>query len=362
MPISPPDLVQDPDIFRLIIESAPNSMIMSDERGLIVLVNAQTERLFGYSRQELIGQPVEILLPESIRARHIGYRESFMTSPQTRSMGVGRDLFGMRKDGSLVAIDIGLNPIKTGARTLILAAVVDISERREMQRKLAQSETLAAVGAMATVMAHEIRNPLGSIVMAAKSLIAQDLTPVEMKIVSDVLTKESQRLNRTLQDFLQYTRPRELKREISDVNRTVTEIVTTLKQDPAQAHDVNFRVCTDQNLGPFPHDADQLRQVLWNLILNAIQAIQGRGRITISTQADAQQAHITVVDSGPGLDASSIRKIFDPFFTTKKTGTGLGLAIARRIVSAHDGVIVADNAPGEGARFRVTLPRPPSPP
>ena len=354
------DLGYSPDIYRLIIESAPNAMVMTDHEGRIVLVNAQTEKLFGYAREELIGRPVEILLPAQARERHQEHLKSYAAAPQPRSMGAGRDLYGVRKDGAQVPVEIGLNPIRTQSQTLVMAAIVDITERRELQRKLAQSETLAAVGAMATVMAHEIRNPLGSIVMAAKSLIGADLSAADREIVSDVLAKESQRLSRTLHDFLQYARPREPKRELADLNRTVTGIVKALQADREQAGRIEFQVSLDKGLAAFPHDADQVRQVLWNLILNAVQSMQGKGRLRITTAADARHAHFCVADSGPGISAQALEKIFDPFFTTKKTGTGLGLAIAQRIISAHGGRITADNEPGAGARFCVSLPLQPS--
>lgn len=346
------------EIYRLAVESAPNAMVMADHAGRIVLVNTQTERLFGYNRKELIGKPVEILVPMRSRAKHKGYREGYTEKPETRSMGAGRDLFGVRKDGSEVPVEIGLNPIRTQSETFVLAAIVDITERRELQRRLSQNEALAAVGSMAAVVAHEIRNPLGSIVMAAKSLLRGGLDEGERDTVGKVLSEETQRLNRTLQDFLQFARPRELKRETVDLNGTVKEIVDALKADKDLVGKVRIDLSLDKALPPFPHDADQIRQVLWNLALNAVQAMEGKGRMRISTKAEPGQALFSVVDSGPGLDPRTVERLFDPFFTTKKKGTGLGLAIAKRIIQAHGGYINAENEPNTGARFTVRLPRP----
>lgn len=347
---------QSEEIYRLAMESAPHAMVMADRRGKIVLVNRQTEAMFGYTRQELIGQAVEILVPQRSREKHRDYREGYSQAPQTRKMGAGRDLFGVHKSGREIPVEIGLNPFEVDSQTFVLAAVVDITERRELQNRLAQSEALAAVGSMAAVMAHEIRNPLGSIVMAAKSLGREDLSPSDRKVVGGVLAEESQRLNRTLQDFLQYARPREPKRDLSDLNQTVAEIVSALKSDQQLLSRVELDVSLDKGLSPFPHDADQLRQVLWNLILNGIQAMDGKGRLRIRTGADAGQATCRVVDSGPGIAPESLERIFDPFYTTKKKGTGLGLAIAQRIILAHGGRILAENEPEAGARFSVILP------
>lgn len=342
--------------FRLAVEAAPNAMILVDKDGKIVLANAHTERLFGYAQSELLGQRLEMLIPPRFRSRHPGYRGDFMADPQARPMGAGRELFGWHKEGKEIPVEIGLNPIHAGSETFVLAAVVDITERRELQRKLARSEALAAVGSMAAVMTHEIRNPLGSIVMAARSLGRGDLNPDDREIVTSVLSTESERLDRTLQDFLQYARPREPKREISDLNRQVTEIVSALASGGDLAKQVRMDIALDKKLPPFPFDPDQVRQVLWNIMLNAVQAMNGNGRLKVATAAGEREASLSVVDSGPGIDPKSIDKIFEPFFTTKKKGTGLGLAIAQRIIQAHGGHIVAENEPSAGARFRVLFP------
>ncbi len=347
--------------FRLAVEAAPNAMVMMGGDGRIVLANAQAEKLFGYSQAEFLGQSIELLVPERFRGRHVGYREGYVAKPEARPMGGGRDLFGRRKDGREVPIEIGLNPIRSGGETLVLAAIVDITERRELQRRVAQSEALAAVGSMAAILAHEIRNPLGSIVMAARSLDHGDLTDEDRKTVSAVLTEESQRLNRTLQDFLLFARPREPKLDRAALNELVEETAKALRSDAELLGRVALELDLDPGLAPFPHDADQLRQVLWNLLLNGVQACGGRGRLSVSTRAEGGRAVLAVQDTGPGIDPSVLERVFDPFFTTKKKGTGLGLAICRRIVTAHGGSLAAENAPGAGARFVLSLPLSPRP-
>lgn len=342
--------------FRLAVEAAPNAMVMTGGDGRIVLANAQAERLFGYTQAEFLGQSIELLVPERLRSGHKGYREGFVSRPEARPMGAGRDLFGRRKDGREVPIEIGLNPIRSGGETLVLAAIVDITERRELQRRVAQSEALAAVGSMAAILAHEIRNPLGSIVMAARSLEHGDLTEEDRRTVSAVLTEESQRLNRTLQDFLLFARPREPKLESADLNALVRETAKALRSDAELLGKVALEVAQAPDLPRFPHDPDQVRQVLWNLLLNGLQATGGRGRLSVATTLEGGEAAVRVRDSGPGIDPSVLERIFDPFFTTKKKGTGLGLAICRRIAQAHGGRLTVENAPGAGACFTLYLP------
>lgn len=345
-----------PETYHLLVEHAPSAVVLADAEGTIILVNKKTEELFGYSRDEMLGKPVELLLPESARERHRGYRHGYMTAPEARDMGAGRDLHGRRKDGREVPVEIGLNPIPAPQGMHILAAIVDITERKRLEERLAQSEALAAVGSMAAILAHEIRNPLGSIVMAARSLDHGDLTPEDRKTVSNVLTEESQRLNRTLQDFLLFARPRPPKLERADLNQLAEETAAALRSDAQLLGAATLELALDPALPPFPHDADQVRQVLWNLLLNGVQAMGGRGRLRLSTAAESGRAVLRVDDSGPGIDPSMLERIFDPFFTTKKKGTGLGLAICRRIALAHGGAMSADEAPSGGARFTLSLP------
>ena len=163
--------------FRLVVEAAPNAMVMVDRAGEIVMVNAQAERVFGYSRTELLGQPVEMLVPQRFRGHHPGLREAFFADPLARPMGAGRDLFGLRKDGSEFPVEIGLNPIETEEGTMVLSAIVDITERKTAEAALRESQSrlqelhaellhvsrLSAMGQMAAMVAHELNQPLTAI-------------------------------------------------------------------------------------------------------------------------------------------------------------------------------------------------------
>lgn len=234
------------------------------------------------------------------------------------------------------------------------------SDLEAAQRQLAEKEALAAVGSMAAVMAHEIRNPLGSIVTAAKSLVKGSLSAGDKKTLISVLGHETNRLDKTLRDFLFYARPRDPKLSKSDLNSTAREILGAIKSDKRLLGEVAVTTDLDKNLNPFAFDQDQVRQVLWNLIINALQAMAGKGRLTVTTRSNHGKAVFTVADSGPGIPADAMEKIFQPFHTTKQQGNGLGLAIALRIVRAHGGRIEVDGNPGKGARFSVYLPTSPT--
>lgn len=342
--------------FKLVVEAAPCALVMTDADGRIVLANSQAETLFGYTRKELSALTIEALVPRRLRAAHRGHRDGFARAPQTRSMGAGRDLFGLRKDGSEVPVEIGLNPLKEGEHCFVLASIIDITARRALEKKLAHSETLASIGSMAAVLGHEIRNPLSSIVMAAVALSRGGLDAADEDSVRSVLVDESKRLHRTLEDFLQYSRPREQKRELADLNRTASEVLKAAAADTDLVGDATLEAALDPKLAPFLFDPDQIRQVLWNLIRNALQALGGTGRLELTTAALPGKVLLEVKDDGPGIPRAELDRIFTPFFTTKPQGTGLGLPISRNIVLAHGGDLRAESGPGKGCRFTVELP------
>ncbi len=342
--------------FRLAVEAAPNAMLMVDGAGKIVLVNTQTERLFGYAREELLGRTVETLIPERYRRAHVAHRAGFFAAPSARAMGAGRDLFGLRKDGTEVPIEIGLNPFTSAEEPFVLASIIDITERRALERRLANSEVLAAVGGMVTVVAHEIRNPLGSILMGAKAMVRGDLSPSDQEQVIGVLIREGERLNRTLSDFLQCARPRDPNKRLGDLNAALREILDAVKSDAESAGKVVIQEAFDSGIPAVAFDADQIRQVFWNLIRNGLQALGGKGRLAVATETRGGQVVVHIQDSGPGIPPEQLKRLFMPFFTTKAKGTGLGLSISRNIVLAHGGDIEVKTAPGKGTRFSVLLP------
>lgn len=331
---------------------------MINAAGDIVLINKQAEALLGYNRRELMGRKIEVLIPERYRQNHPGHREGFMAAPSARPMGLGRDLYALRKDGKEIPVEIGLTPIQIRGGRFVMAALVDLTERRLMERKLAHSQTLAAVGGMAAAMAHEIRNPLGSITMGAKALVRGGLGPEDLQQVMSVLVAESQRLNRTLDHFLQFSRPREPKPALGDLNALVHEVLAAVKADERVAGRARVREKLDRKLPRLAFDADLLRQVLWNLIRNGFQALEGKGLLEVETERRPSEAVIHVSDTGPGISEEQLPKLFSPFHTTKAKGTGLGLSISRNIVFAHGGEIKVESTPGRGSRFSVALPLP----
>jgi two-component system, NtrC family, sensor histidine kinase HydH len=233
-------------------------------------------------------------------------------------------------------------------------------ERREaLQHELARSERLSSLGQMAAGLAHEIRNPLGSIQGAAE-LLGDDAPPGSKKReLFDVLLKESKRLGAVVDDFLGFARPRPLTLAPTDIAAVVNRAVSQMQIDAAaRSIRIDTRIASD--MPRVEADAEQLHQVFLNLLLNAIAASPNLGRIEVSGARVSRDSHpavaITVQDWGAGIPADVLPRVFDPFFTTRETGTGLGLSISHTIVSDHGGSIDIDSTPGQGCAARVTLP------
>ena len=242
-------------------------------------------------------------------------------------------------------------------QVFLLELVSDITERERLYARLAEAERLAATGELAAGVAHEIRNPLAAIVNATTLLGEEEsLTREERSTTLAALRKEARRLNQILSDFLVFARPREPKRLTGDIREVVDHVAALIREDPARAERVEVDVRVDPAVPSFSFDADQMTQVLWNVALNGVEALEGRGRVGIAVSLRGSFAAIAVSDSGRGMLPEERRRIFDPFYSRKPAGTGLGLTLARRIVTAHGGQMEVESTPGRGTCMTILLP------
>lgn len=344
------------EVLRSALEAAPAGMVLVDADGRIAMVNSRAERMFGYAPGELIGRPLETLVQHRFREKHSARRAAPGAGVGPRTMAPGRAVFALRKNGTDFPAEVALNPVATAADRFVLASVLDITERLALKKKLENNERLADIGEMISTVAHEIRNPLATIVMAAKAVTHKDLSPEEHEQVLSLLTLETARLNRTLTDILHFAKPCEPQLEPGDLNAAAREVLAAVKADPGNARKAEVRESLAEDLPETDFDADQIHQVLWNVINNAFQALDGAGTIEVATEALSGAVAIHVSDDGPGIPREELEKIFQPFFTTKPQGTGLGLPTSRRIVRAHGGDLLVESTLGRGARFSIILP------
>lgn len=337
---------------RSIVESAVDGIIVIDERGLIQAFNASAERLFGYKPDEVLGRNVNMLMPSPDHEQHDGYLQRYLTTGFQRIIGIGREVTGLRKDGTTFPLHLSVGEMKTPEGRSFTGILHDLSDRVVLEQRLAEQKALAKLGEMAAVVAHEVKNPIAGIRGALQVITSR--MPEDQRdrsILLDIITRLDA-LNRMVQDMLMFARPRALNREPIIVDGLMRETASMLERDPHMSA-LEISVSGSANI---IGDREMLRVVFQNILMNAAQAMEGQGRIeVVLTQTDGL-CRVAIADHGPGMPAEVQEKVFDAFFTTKHRGSGLGLPIARRVVEAHGGSIQIELPPSGGTIFTVVLP------
>ena len=346
--------------WRAIVDTATEGIVTIDARGLIETVNGAAEKLFNYSVHELVGQNVKVLMPEPYHSEHNAYLTRYLETGQRRIIGIGREVTGRRKDGSQFPIDLSVGEGAVEGRRFFTAVIRDITERKELQTKLAQAERLAAVGELAAGVAHEINNPINTMINCAQLIQDGDEAHENARIIIE----EGGRIADIVRALLQFARDDRDQAQPTSIAEVVHRTMRLIGES-WKRHGITLTIDVDDDL-PLVHARPQkVQQVLLNLMINAKDAllqhdIDNRHVSLIAQQSDGGVS-FTVADNGPGIANSVRERIFEPFITTKRAlgGTGLGLSISRSIVEDYGGTLQASSEPG-GAVFTVWLPLAPN--
>ncbi|MBV1789613.1 PAS domain S-box protein [Marinobacterium sp. D7] len=397
--------------YRRLLEAAPDAVVVVDGQGHIVLVNAQVAPLFGYSEEELIGQSIEVLVPERARNRHVGHRNHFLVNHEVRPMGSGLDLAARRKDGSEIPVEISLSPLKTAEGVLVSASIRDISDRRAAQLALRKAKTeletrvrertaeleqanralqeemadrqsaeaalhqaqkMEAVGQLTGGVAHDFNNLLTVINGNLQILAGHCRGDGLAQELIDAALQAGQRgadLNRTL---LAFSRRQQLKPVLIDLSALAQGIVSMLRRTLGESIALDIR--TVDNLPKALADPSQLEVALLNLAVNARDAMPKGGRLLIETSKihfDEQTAALegdlkpgayvvlAVSDNGSGIAVENLSRVFEPFFTTKEVGrgSGLGLAMVYGFAKQSGGHVKIYSVEGKGTTVKLFLPQ-----
>ncbi|GEM_PF-3909010 len=348
---------------RLIVEAAPNGMIMVGREGKIAMMNSQTEKLFGYSREELIGQRIEVLVPERYRTRHPDHRAGFFADPKVRSMGAGRDLFGLRKDGSEIPIEIGLSPIETPEGRIALASIIDITERKKLEAMIvAKSKELETT---LHVVSHDLKEPLRAIEGFAdkvNEVYASRLDERGQDFLRRIVNA-SARMGRLLDDFLALSRSKRIEQPTEEVPGEVVarEAMERLK---ALIEKGKARIEIAGDLPRLRANKTWAIEGVYNLIGNALKFTHPGAAPEIEIIAyrprdkEPQEVGVVVRDRGPGVAPEHRERIFELFQRAvghEVEGTGAGLAIVRSVAEQHGGHAWVRPREGGGSEFIITF-------
>jgi PAS domain S-box-containing protein len=346
------------EMFHRAVESCPSGMVMTSSAGRIVLVNGEIERMFGYQREELIDQSIDMIVPGHLRAEQVRHGSTLISKSETRQTDADHGSVGRRKDGAEFPVEVGLNPIRTGEDPMVLSVIVDISERKRTERL--KDEFVSTVS-------HELRTPLTSISGSLGLLIGQ-LTgklPESSARLLMIANKNSQRLVRLINDILDIEKLESGRAifNLSQINiRSLVEQAIEDNRGFAEGYGVNVRLDPASADGEVNVDPDRISQVITNLLSNAIKFSPKAEEVLVVVEKRGEAFRVSVRDHGPGVPDEFKPRIFEKFAQAdatnarRKSGTGLGLSIVKQIVEWQGGAVDFADAPGGGAIFNVDLP------
>jgi two-component system sensor kinase FixL len=342
-------------LYRAVAETVVDGLVVIDEHGIIEWMNQAATAMFGYAVETLRGQNVKVLMPAPFHDEHDGYLRRYLTNGERRIIGIGREVRGRRADGSEFPLSLAVGETVIGGARKFTGILRDLSGQKHMEALLQERQTLARVGELAAVVAHEVRNPLAAIKGVVEVIQTRfpDDSP-DRKILGDLLLRVDS-LDHLVSDLLVYARPTPPAFRSVAILGLVRETAALAAGDPLAAP-VRFEI--DGPETELAVDPGQMGRALLNLMTNAAQAMRHGGVVRVVGERSEALYRLCLIDQGPGMDADVVARCQEPFFTTKTRGTGLGLPIARRVVEEHHGTFRLESTLGRGTTVVIELPVP----
>jgi two-component system, LuxR family, sensor kinase FixL len=349
------ELRQKQEINSGIINSATDAIVTINEDHVIVGFNRGAEQMFGYTRNEALGQDLSIVIPPPYKAEHRGYVRRYVATREARLIGKHVRLTAMRRDGTEFPMSISFSVAEIRDNLYFTGIIRDITEYKEMEERVLQSERLAAVGNTVTHIAHEFKNPLFIIGGYARQLLRTPNLSDKVSHKLSMIAEEVSHLEEMVAEMRDFVRRPPSQKQPGQIEKTLSEALD-LFQDSLEEHQITVRQVQETPLPEVIFDPKQMRQVFVNLLKNALEAMPQGGEITITTRVRGTKAEISIADTGEGMSPEVANNIFQPYYTTKEKGTGLGLAICQSIIQEHGGSISVESAPDRGTTFTIQLP------
>lgn len=359
--------------FKSILEGAPDAMVITNKDGVIVMINAQTEKIFGYTKQEIIGKHVECLVPERYRHKHVDHRTHYFINPHPREMGVGLDLYGLRKNGHEFPVEISLSPVETEEGILALAAIRDITDKKQnelalIEKNIELENANLAKDQFLSHMSHELRTPLNGIITMTQLLSTSPLSD-DQKDKLDIISESEDQLLFVINQILDFSKVKYGNIEVEKIVFNLRELIKKILavyEVKAKLKKINLTCNIDENISElYIGDKVKILQALSNILDNAIK-FTNNGKIDVNVTTHKKNDNTTIIlfevtDTGIGITSQNRSRLFEPFsqgdysMTRRYGGTGLGLAISKGLIEAMGGMIDVESSE-HGSRFYFTVP------
>ena len=346
-----------------ILEAAVNGIITIDESGVIQSVNSAIDRMFGYTKDEILGHRLGVLIPPSDREEFNSTLSHSLETGDSRIVGATREIVGQRKDGTTFPAELGVGEARIGDHRIFAGIVRDLTERRraaeallETERRARAAEALASIGTLTAGLAHEVGGPM-NVILGYAQMIENSTSEQTVRERARIIREQVSRISKIIETLLTFARPRPVLKSPVELKKSLEEVLNFLSEEFRKRE-----VTVERRFEPVPAirgDGAKLQQLFLNLFLNAVDAMPEGGTLRVSLEScDPDEVEVRVADTGTGIPAEALAKIFEPFFTSKPRGkgSGLGLAVAKGIVSDHEGRIDVASEPDKGTEFFVSFP------